>query len=112
MHSEPVSTAILKDDGRPWWNGLTRYHWFVFTVAALGWMADCMDQQLFNVARKAAVTELIGAQPGDIRIDDYATAATSIFLVGWAIGGIFFGIMGDRIGRVKTMILTILVYAL
>ncbi len=99
-------------DGKPWWHGLTRYHWFVFTVAALGWLADCMDQQLFTVSRKAAITELIHAEPGDLRIDTYATYATSIFLMGWAIGGIFFGIMGDRIGRVRTMMLTILVYSL
>lgn len=45
---------------------LNRYHWFVFTVAALGWLADCMDQQLFNLARVSAVTELITRQmPGD-----------------------------------------------
>jgi MFS family permease len=112
MLSADNGLAPTSADAKPWWHGLTRYHWFVFTVAALGWMADCMDQQLFNVARKAAVTELIDAKPGDIRIDDYATYATSMFLMGWAIGGIFFGIMGDRIGRVKTMMLTILVYAL
>src|SRR5229473_1646166 len=90
---------------------LTRYHWFVFVVAALGWLADCMDQQLFNLARKQAVTNLIDAQPGDLSVDTYATWATSIFLVGWAIGGIFFGVMGDRLGRVKTMMLTILIYS-
>src|SRR5207247_8675822 len=35
-----------------------------------------------------------------------------IFMIGWASGGLFFGILGDRIGRVKTMILTILSYSL
>ena len=38
---------------------LNRYHWFVFVVAALGWLADCLDQQLFNLGRVSAVTELL-----------------------------------------------------
>ena len=42
---------------------LTRYHWFVLIVAALGWMFDTMDQQLFNLARKPAITELLRGKP-------------------------------------------------
>src|SRR5205807_3395045 len=38
--------------------------------------------------------------------------ATSIFILGWAVGGIGFGVMGDRVGRVKTLMLTILLYAI
>ncbi len=91
---------------------LSGYHWFVFVVAALGWLADCMDQQLFNLARKAAVTELLGGNPANPLVNEYAGYATAIFLIGWAIGGIAFGILGDRWGRVKTMMLTILVYSL
>jgi MFS family permease len=41
----------------------------------------------------------------------YAGYATSIFLIGWASGGLLFGVLGDRIGRAKTMVLTILVYS-
>ena len=39
---------------------LNRYHWFVFTVAALGWLADCMDQQLFVLLRQRAAASLLG----------------------------------------------------
>lgn len=38
--------------------------------------------------------------------------ATSIFIAGWATGGLFFGMLGDRIGRAKTMMITILLYSL
>src|SRR5262249_58588216 len=38
--------------------------------------------------------------------------ATSIFMIGWALGGLFFGVLGDRIGRARTMLLTILLYSL
>ena len=38
--------------------------------------------------------------------------ATSIFIAGWATGGLIFGMLGDRIGRVKTMVMTVLMYSL
>jgi MFS family permease len=93
----------------PWWKLLTRYHWFVLVVAALGWMFDCLDQQLFNLARKPAMEALIksGQNP-----DLYGGYATAIFLIGWATGGLTFGVLGDRIGRAKTMMWTILIYSL
>lgn len=95
----------------PWYRLLNRYHWFVFVVAALGWLFDTMDQQLFTLARKPALQDLLATSPTDPLVDKYAGIATSIFLIGWATGGIIFGIMGDRWGRAKTMVLTILLYS-
>lgn len=93
----------------PWWRELTRYHWFVFVVAALGWMFDTMDQQLFNLARVPAMRALL--QPGqDVAL--YSGYSTAIFLIGWATGGLAFGVLGDRIGRAKTMMWTILIYSI
>ena len=93
---------------------LNRYHWFVFVVAALGWLVDCMDQQLFNLAAQAGHRR--AARPADRATPQVELLArrlrTSIFLIGWATGGIVFGILGDRWGRVKTMLLTILLYSL
>ena len=98
-----------------WWKELTRYQWFVFIVASLGWLFDTMDQQLFNLARKPAITELLtikGAPaPSSGSVAENAGFATMIFMIGWALGGIFFGILGDRIGRAKTMMLTVLCYS-
>ena len=51
-------------DGKPWWTGMTRYHWFVLVVAALGWLFDCLDQQLFNLARKPAMETLLATATG------------------------------------------------
>jgi MFS family permease len=99
----------------PWYRGMTRYHWFVLTVAALGWLFDCLDQQLFNLARKPAMETLLAAADGSVdpkAVDFYGGLATCIFMIGWATGGLFFGVIGDRLGRAKTMMITIIIYSL
>lgn len=113
LHFEPSSLP----PGPPgsWRKEMTGYHWFVLIVAALGWIFDCLDQQLFNLARMPAMQDLLrpsageAASPGDVAY--YGGIATSVFLIGWATGGLIFGIMGDRIGRTKTMMWTILIYS-
>ena len=92
-----------------WWHGLNRYHWFVFIVASLGWLFDCLDQQLFTLSRMPAMKALLPEGHDPILWGGYAT---SVFLAGWATGGLVFGALGDRIGRAKTMMLTILIYSL
>jgi MFS family permease len=111
MHVGPPPAALptpVEDDGRHWSRLLTRYHWFVFTVAALGWLFDTMDQQLFNIARNPAMRALVAPDA----VASYSGYATSIFLIGWGAGGLFFGVLGDLIGRVRSMIVTILLYSL
>src|SRR5215472_5270035 len=95
-----------------WYRDLTSYHWFVLSVAIMGWMFDTMAQQLFNLARKPAIRELLGGNPAPGVVDQQAAWCTSVFLIGWALGGILFGVLGDRIGRAKTMVFTILTYTL
>jgi len=113
MHYSDASASAQPAGGRDvaWWKELTRYQWFVFVVASLGWLFDTMDQQLFNLARVSAVRSLLRVQPGDPGIDEYAGYTTSIFMIGWALGGFFFGVLGDKLGRAKTMVLTVLCYS-
>ena len=101
----------MSETPKRWYQELNRYHWFVLVVCTLGWLFDCADQQLFNLARKPAVTELLQVDPSDPSVAAWGGYATSIMLIGWATGGIIFGIMGDRIGRAKTMVWTILMYS-
>src|SRR5712671_2097086 len=118
MHGFEEATAAPPDDPndrRPWYQLLNRYHWFVLVVAALGWLFDCLDQQLFILARPSAMKDLLPklddprAFQESIKI--YGNYATSIFLIGWASGGLIFGVLGDRIGRARTMMMTILMYS-
>ncbi len=68
-----------------WWKELNRYHWFVLIVAALGWLFDCLDQQLFLLARAPAMADLL--KPGQDP-NEYGGYATAIFVLGWATGGL------------------------
>jgi MFS family permease len=117
MLPEQPAPTLSDDDNRPWYKTLTRYHWFVLTVAAFGWLFDTMDQQLFTLARGPAMKALVTTKNDEpivarAKENKFAGIATSIFLIGWATGGLLFGVMGDRVGRAKTMLLTILLYSI
>lgn len=95
----------------PWYSELNRYQWWVLLVATLGWLFDSMDQRLFVLARSPAMRDLVSGA-SDAEVARYATTATSIFILGWATGGLVFGLFGDRWGRTRTMTITILIYSL
>jgi MFS family permease len=100
--------AASTDGHGPWYRDLTPYHWFVFTVASLAWLFDCLDQQLFILARNKAMESLL---PAGMDPKLYGGYATSIFVAGWAMGGLIFGSLGDRFGRAKMLTLTVLIYS-
>ena len=110
------NAATNAPPGSPWYKELNNYHWFVLAVCALGWLFDTMDQQLFNLARRPAIIDLLGVDASDPtaagKIAEYSGYATMVFMIGWASGGVLFGILGDRLGRAKTMIMTILFYSI
>ena len=102
----------MTNDNRPWFKDLNSYHWYVLIIAALGWLFDTMDQQLFVLARTPALKTLLGQDTPQEVITEYGGYATSIFIIGWATGGLIFGMFGDRWGRARTMMLTILIYSI
>lgn len=109
MSKQETSSAISSAaDALPWWKTLDRYHWFVFAMASLAWLFDCLDQQLFILARKSAMETLL---PAGMDPNLYGGYATAIFVAGWATGGLIFGAVGDRIGRARTLTLTVLMYS-
>ncbi|MFO1485433.1 MAG: MFS transporter [Verrucomicrobiaceae bacterium] len=106
-----MSTPTTHNPDLPWYKQLTGYHWFVFFVASAAWCFDCLDQQLFILARDNAVKALTPGATGPEQTS-YSGWAMAIFIAGWATGGLVFGAVGDRIGRAKTLALTVLIYSL
>ncbi len=94
----------------PLFADVTGYHWLVFLIAAAGWLFDCMGQRIFILAREPAMRELLGPGTADAVIKNWGAWATAIMMIGWATGGILFGMMSDKSGRVKTMVATLLAY--
>ncbi|HEU5407658.1 MAG TPA: MFS transporter [Nitrospira sp.] len=83
-------------------------------VAWLGWVFDAMDATIYAIVLHPALHDLLhttSEPPTAEQIGWYGGIIFSIFLIGWAIGGITFGVLADRFGRTKVLIATIIIYA-
>jgi MFS family permease len=74
-----------------------------------------MDSTIYALVLQPALKELLQNQsPAGVTqqaIGWYGGIIFSIFLIGWALGGIAFGVLADRLGRTRVLIWTILIYA-
>lgn len=95
-----------------WWSEATPYQQIVLILAILGWVFDSMNASIYSLVQTPALTELLGAEATKGLIAQRGGIVFSVFILGWAIGGILFGILADYLGRAKVMIITILIYAL
>lgn len=91
--------------------GVTIYHWLVVLIASFGWLFDCMDQRIFILTREPAMRELLGPGTAPEVVKQYGTWATTSMMLGWATGGIIFGMLSDKLGRVRTMVITLCIYS-
>ncbi|MCA9052868.1 MAG: MFS transporter [Planctomycetaceae bacterium] len=129
----------LPDDA-PWYSGISRYQWTVLIIASLGWVFDIFEGQIFVASSNDAMPSFIARElpdpvepTGSLSAEEsaaweqqladlkqerdglkqfYNNIAFAAFLLGGAFGGIVFGMLSDRIGRKKTMTLTIIFYSL
>jgi MFS family permease len=86
--------------------------WKSGIAAWLGWAFDGLDMHLYTLVAAPFVAQLIGASSTtDPRVGRYGSIVQGAFLLGWALGGGFFGRIGDRLGRARALNLTILTYA-
>jgi MFS family permease len=102
---------------------LGKEQWFVLVAAFLGWMFDGLEMGLFPIAARPALHELLEVPPDDQltadekevwegKVGNWTSYFVAAFLLGAASGGLLFGWLGDRMGRVRTMAVTILAYSL
>src|SRR5215510_4859219 len=116
MHEGPLA-GVAAEVTREWRvMDLTGYQWTVLLAAWLGWGFDIFDGLLFNYVAPNAVPTLLGIARGTPAAGaatlHWTGILTSVLLVGWAIGGVIFGKVADRIGRTKTLLLTMLLYSI
>jgi MFS family permease len=91
--------------------GITRTQNAAFWAAWLGWTFDGLDGFIYALVARPFVQELLGKGAGEKEVVGKAALIQAVFLIGWACGGAVFGRVGDRIGRSRTLTLTILLYA-
>ncbi len=87
-----------------------RSQWLALTAALLGWMFDGFEMGLFPLVARRAILDLLGPVP-EREVGTWMGLATACFLVGAASGGVLFGWLGDRLGRVRAMTVSVVVYA-
>ncbi len=80
-------------------------------AAFLGWLFDGFEMGLFPLIGKPALKDLLPMVGDDVR-DVWFTVIIAVFLVGAATGGVLFGWLGDKVGRVKAMALAIFTFAI
>jgi MFS family permease len=103
----PQNTPAAQGANAP----LSRYQILVLVVAWLGWIFDSMDATIYNLVLTPALRELLAPNNSPEQIGWYGGIILAVFLFGWAIGGVFFGMLADYIGRARTLVITILIYA-
>ncbi len=85
--------------------------WLALTAALLGWMFDGFEMGLFPLVARPAIRTLV-PNSDDSAVGLWFSVATALFLIGAATGGVFFGWLGDRLGRVRAMTYSVLTYAI
>jgi MFS family permease len=97
--------------GSPTPTRMSRYLWLVLISAFLAWMFDSIALNVFNLILTPSMSELLHTHA---RAEIAATGGliVAIKLVAWGIGGTVFGVLTDRYGRARIMLVTIVIYCL
>ena len=109
----PTPTPSASTDAANASAPLSRGAWLALAAALLGWMFDGAEMGVFSLVGRPALMDLLPDGPDkEKQVADGLGLITGLFLVGAATGGVLFGWLGDRIGRVRAMTVSVLTYAL
>ena len=98
-----------------WHNEISRTQWLVLAGTTLGWGLDGFAGSLYILVLGPAMGELLpntGLQASPATIGYYGGMTVALFLIGWATGGILFGVLADKFGRTRVLSVGILTYAI
>ena len=98
-------TNSLPVAGQPWWREVTDQQRKALIAATLGWVLDSMDVLLYAIV----LGNLIEHFDMSFAMGGFLNSLT---LMSSAIGGLAFGLIADRLGRVRAMMMSILVYSI
>jgi MFS family permease len=102
-------------DGRRRFLDMNGYQWTVLFAAWLGWGFDIFDGLLYALVADKAIPVLLGQAIGSpeakASVPYWNGIMGSLLLIFWAIGGVLFGRITDKLGRTKTLLLTMLLYS-
>jgi MFS family permease len=99
-------------DSQHWLRRINGYQWKVLALAWCGWTLDNTDFNLFGLVLRPALTELLGGNPSPADLGRVGGLLSMVGLLGWALGGMFFGIVGDYLGRVRTLTFSVVMVAI
>jgi MFS family permease len=98
-----------------WWREISRYQWLILFGTLLGWGLDGFDGNLYSLVVGPAVTELLRnggiANPTPAQIGFYGGLNVTVYLVGWGLGALVFGVLADYFGRMRVLTISILMYS-
>jgi MFS family permease len=106
-----LSSPSSSPAGAPWWRGLGRAPALALGLSWLGWAFDAFDGYLYSLVQPQVLAELLPSADAAARAR-VGGILFSVFVLGWAVGGIVFGVVADTWGRARTMVLTILLYSI
>lgn len=108
-----MSTPSTTPPPSPRLADLSSQQWKSGAAAWLGWLFDGLELHLYTLVATPLVIQLLGASSGaDPAVKEKSAYIQAAFLIGWAVGGAFFGRLGDILGRSRALALTVLTYAL
>ncbi|MEW5808595.1 MAG: MFS transporter [Actinomycetota bacterium] len=107
-----MTTQLRRRSG--WRSEISRVQWLVLAGTTLGWGLDGFAGSLYVLVLGPTMSELLPHSGIDVTpsaIGFYGGLTVTMFLLGWAVGGICFGMLADYFGRTRVLSLGILTYA-
>lgn len=115
--TESLPPRTLAATGWSGWRGATAYQIRALVITWLVWVLGAMNVMLYSLVLTPALQELLGAEMSAASVTTslvgwYGGIIFSVFLIGWAIGGVALGSLADAIGRTRVLMIAAILIAL